>query len=258
MMQSWQFGVKIGAFAPLLWTTDQSQVTTSLITDIDAGSMTASVNMSVPAYSALDYTDLDIGSPEDILGILNGLKVDTGFIYVEDRKPVFGANISGITVVPAEVTNRTQIDFNAEVGITNVLDAALNQEFDQALALNVEAPTVDVGASEPQKVSLPLQIGGFYRYTGLPLLAVTGHTQIYLADPSWYALGVHVEGDVFPFNMFSAGLGWDRVVWEAYTGFRLSLHVVELGFDLGFSSPRLATILAGSGVDAQFYFAVGL
>jgi hypothetical protein len=119
--RQWHFGMKVGAFAPLLYTDPDSGIGFEFSTDKNTGTTTLDAGLNMTAYSALNYDDLQIESPDDLLAYMNGRKIDLGVIRADGRWPLYGVNLSGITLKPAVVDTKMEVNATASLSVNNPL-----------------------------------------------------------------------------------------------------------------------------------------
>lgn len=261
--REWHVGMKVGAFAPIFYTDPASNVSFSLATDSDTGTTTVTGGVDVKAYSAVNFEALEtLDNPEAIIGLLEGRKVDIGIIRADRRKPLYGVNLSGITLKPAVVQNSVAFQFEESVEVVNPL-GGYDPEADDPLGTvlltpeEVTAePTYETDLAKP--IRMPMQIGGFYRLQSLPLIDVIGHGQFYFGDGAQLSIGGIVEGSFFPLNILSVGIGFDRGMWHTTAGLKLNLWLMELGVDVGMAAPTFGKLFRGGGVSLKLYSAIGL
>ncbi len=249
--RDWEVGVKLGLFTPLLYTSPDAEVSYRFATDEEAGTLELAGGLNVPAYSSIDLENPGSGSSEVSL---DGVKLDFGVIRVRsDGTPWFGVNMGGITLSPATASYEVVIDNQVSVTVDNALDG----NTDEAINTETSDSELTVVADADNQVRMPFKFGGFYRSTIIPWLALTGHSQVYFADPTLFSAGVMVEGTSFPLNALALSLGYDRVAWETEIGLRTNVRVIDLGFEVGLSSPRFVTMFQGTGLNANLFLAVG-
>lgn len=257
--KDWYFGMKFGAFAPILYTDPEpgaSEIGFTFSTDPATGQTSIDAGLNMTAYSAVNFDDVRIESPADAFAYFSGRKVDLGAIYADGRTPLYGFNLSGITIKPAIADTMMTMNATASVTIDNPLG---NYEDTEAMLVQeLGDPEFEFVTGVGRPVRVPLQLGGFYRLTTLPIIDVIGHGQLYIANPFQLTAGAIVEGSFFPLNLFSFGVEYDRVAWKTTAGLRLNLWLAELGVDVGLTSPRLLKLFSSSGVSAKIYFAMGL
>ena len=254
--RDWEIGMKLGTFAPLLYSAPEAEVsyefsTTGTATKFEGG-------VSIPAFSAYNLADPQIASADDILASFNGVKMDLGFVRVREDAPWFGANVGGITLTPAVVDNKISLDAEATATIDNPAGNLGGGDSSEAVSTDVSEFEPSFLGDADQEISMPLQAGGFYRSTLIPWIALTGHAQLYFSDPFLYSVGGMIEGDVFPLNLLYFGLGYDRVAWHADAGLRVNIRIMELGLNVGLASPRFGSMWGGAGLNADIFFAFGI
>lgn len=248
--QDWEIGVKLGLFTPILYTDSDAEVIYRFATDEADGTLDLSGGLNVPAYSSINFDD-----PGASAVSLDGVKLDLGVIKVRpDGDPWFGANIGGITLSPAVAAYGVAIENQVSISVTNPIGDS--SEDVVTTETTGSEPTVEESVNE--SIRMPFKFGGFYRSRIVPWLALTGYGQVYVADPTLVAIGGMVEGAVFPLRGLSFSLGYDRVAWETEVGLRANLRVIDIGFEVGLSSPRFVTMWQGSGLNAHLFLAVGL
>lgn len=262
--RQWHVGMKVGAYAPVFYTDPESKVVFGLATDSEAGTTTVTGGVDVTAYSALNFDNLDaIGSPDAMLALLTGRKVDIGIIRADRRKPLYGVNVSGITLKPAIAQHGVRFSIQEEITIDNPLNVDFDAEDPmESIVVLPDTENMDV---EPefisgleQQIRMPLQIGGFYRMTSLPLIDLIGHTQLYFGPEVQFGIGGIVEGSFFPLNIVSFGVDYDRGTWNTTAGLKLNLWLMELGVDLGMTAPTFGQLFRGRGASVKLYTAIGL
>ncbi|MFP4484136.1 MAG: hypothetical protein ACLFO1_04710 [Spirochaetaceae bacterium] len=256
-LQSWQFGLGAALYAPVLYTGSDAGVGYLFTTDTEAGTASLTGSFSAPSYSSFDVTGSSLGSGGNLLARLDGIKLDVGVVHLSEEEPHFGVNVGGIPIRPATATREIDLAADASLTIENPLGRSDGGDISDAFATEFSdfEPSVTDDAAHP--VSYPLHFGGFYRLTAIPPIALTGHSQFYLADPFLMELGVFLEGRSFPLNLFSLGLGYDRVAWEATFGMGFDVRIVEMGFALGVASPQFGGLFRGAGLHGELYAALG-
>ncbi len=256
-LKSWQFGLGAALYAPVLYTNSDAGVGYVFTTDTETGTASLTGTLSAPSYSAFDVTGFTLTSADGLLSRLDGIKLDAGVVHLREEEPHFGVNVGGIPIRPATATREIDLSADASLTIENPLGQTDGGSISDSFATEFSdfEPTVTNDAAHP--VSYPLHFGGFYRLTAIPLIALTGHSQFYLAAPFLMELGVLLEGRSFPLNLFSLGLGYDRVAWEATFGMGFDVRVIEMGFVLGVASPQFGGLFRGAGFHGELYMALG-
>ncbi len=254
------FGVKVGAFAPVFYTDNASELSFGFSTDSETSNTVVDLGANVIAYSALDFENLDSFDPNSASSLLNGVKLDIGYVRGDRRKPIYGFNISGITLQPATVGNSVTINVEEQIVLQNPLgNFGEEGEGSNELVVLPEfavEPVYESGLD--QRIFMPIQLGGFYRLRAIPLIDLIGHAQLYLEKPVYFGAGLIVEGSFFPFNIVSASFGYDRNMWNTGLGLKFNLWVTEIGLDVGFNSVNLGNLFNVSGAGLKVYFAIGM
>jgi hypothetical protein len=256
-LRSWQFGLGAALYAPVLYTSSDAGVGYVFTTDTEAGTASLTGTFSAPSYSAFDVTGFTLTSAGGLLSRLDGIKLEAGVVHLREEEPHFGVNVGGIPIRPATATREIDLSADASLTIDNPLGETDGGNLADSFATEFSdfEPVVTDGVSH--QVRYPLHFGGFYRLTAIPLIALTGHSQFYLADPFLMELGVLLEGRSFPLSLFSLGFGYDRVAWEATFGMGFDVRIIEMGFVLGAASPQFGGLLRGAGFHGELYMALG-
>ncbi len=254
--RDWEIGMKLGLFAPLLYSAPDAAVsyefsTTETTTNFEGG-------LSIPAFSAYNLADPQIASTADVIDSLDGIKIDFGLVRLRNGDPWFGANVGGITLSPAVVDKKIRLDANATATIDNPAGNFDGGDPSEAISTEVSDFEPSFLGDADEEIGMPMQAGGFYRSTIIPGIALTGYAQLYFSDPFLYSVGGMIEGDIFPLNLFYFGLGYDRVTWHADAGLRINIRILEVGLNVGVASPRFETMWGGAGLKADLFFAIGI
>lgn len=258
---SFVYGLKIGKYAPLAYTRDGEGVYT-YTSDMD-GNITATAQVNAKLYSALDleHTDeLDDQVVMDaLMGEYSGVKIDFGMVYRPEgeKKPVWGASISNIPLAAATPQYAWDFSATAEASINNALDTAIAEETYEVY--NADEPVTDFNAIDSdENIYMPFKVGGFYRYDGLPIIDLIGHTEFLFGDPFRMNTGVTVEGASFPLSWLSLGIGYEDLAWRSSFGLRMNLRLLEISSQVSFSSPEFKRMFSSNGVFFKLMVGIGI
>jgi len=248
-----QFGLKLGQYAPIFYTDKEAKVTYNLTTDNEAGTMTASADVNIPVYSIFDLSNMESIDPNTVLEEFSGTKADFGVMYMKGRKPMMGVHLNGITLNPAVVKNKSTMSITADVTVNNLAD---NYDSEEKFSNNVSEFTT-VNEKVEQEISMPLRLGGFYRQP-IPLVDLIARGELtFEKEDIKTSVGLAAEGNFWPLSWFSLGIGYNRVLWESFVGARINLYLMEVGVDIGMSSPDFTSMFSTTGVSASMYMAMG-
>ena len=253
-LNNFQFGSKIGLFAPVIYS-DTGAIETTLATDISTGTTTASANVNIPVYSGFNLTEEKSLTAGELLGIMNGLNVDIGATYMEKDKAILGIHLNNIPLKNAHVSNKMNISMSMTENINNPLsnfdeneEAMLSEEISDITVINMV---------EEKEISIPIELGVFYRMTHLPIIDVVFKGDLVFDDIIRYNLGIDVLVDFGHFPTVFMGFGYNRVVWELYSGIRQDFRIIEIGVDFGMTSPDIGSLFNMEGFSAKMFVAVG-
>ena len=259
----YQFGAKLGAFSPLLYSGSDAEFTTSFETSTTPDTATqtypdisANAHLSMPFYSVVDLSGDNAVTAQELLSGLNGINVSFGAIKVRKNKAMYGVSLTGLTVVPAQAKYKSELTMDASIEIDNI--AGNLDSDDDWITDNIDDPEFTTSEEGKFSVSTPIQLGGFYRLTGFPFfIDWIGHAQFTFDDEIQYGAGITAEGAFFPFSWFSLGMEYDRVLWKTVLGMKANLHVFEIGMDMGLAGPGFVSMLTGNGLYGKLYMAFG-
>jgi len=253
-MDDIQIGVKMASFTPLVYTTGKIDYTYT--SDQSTGDINANLNMSIPVYSALNFDtmgDDQAQVTEALFGNPNaGFKIDIGAVKVRNKKPMYGVSLTGLALSPAVAQYKNEIIGGPTISATNLAETIENDD-----PFNSSGDVDIISTSGSYEIRTPLSLGGFYRL-GLPLVDLIGETELTFDDPFLFKMAVDAEGNIWPLSWFNAGLGWNKVNWEAYLGTRINLRLLEIGAEFGMASPGLQTLFSSSGMTLGIFVAMGL
>jgi hypothetical protein len=246
----WQFGTKVGAFLPIAYSDKTASYDYSALLNSN-GNISASAGVTIPVYMPFDPQNPDAAA------IMSGMgySLDLGAIKLKDGEPHYGFQLTGLTLSPAVMSHKANVSAGASVSAT---DLASFQEDSEPWTLTTEEPDAEI-SSDSLRVNMPLSAGGFYRLTGYPSFIdwIGQGEMIWDNDILLFAGGVTAQGAIFPLNMLSLSLGYDRVMWETTAGLRMNLRVIELGMDVGLANTRFVKMFTTNGIYANFYLAMG-
>lgn len=252
--EPYTFGAKIGKYIPLAYTTNGTAEYSFLAEEDGRIEATASINSQL--YSAIDLEDPGTIDPLQALTGPGGLKVDLGVVYNPTRnRPLWGLSFTNIPLYAPIIAHGWSYTGSAGAHSDGILDALGSDDE----LFEVEDPVNDFSKLEDvdRRIFMPFRAGGFYRYSDLDVIDIITHGGITLADPFRVDLGAMVEGSEFPFSIFSLGMGYRDLAWRTQLGFRFDARVVELGLQIGTSSPEFAGILSTRGLSVNFMMAFG-
>jgi len=254
------FGMKVGKYVPIAYTSDGEGVYT--YSSDSSGNITATAQMNAKLYSALDLEHTDELTEQAIMdavfGPNGGVKVDFGVLYNPKKrnKPIWGASISNIPLAAAKPQYAWDFSATAEASVNNALETSVSEETSEFF--DVTDPVTDFTAiNSTDKVFLPFKIGGFYRYDGLPIIDIVGHSEMLFANPFYMNGGVTVEGAWFPLSWISMGLAYQDLAWRSNLGLRVNLRLLEISSQVSLSSPELKRMFSSNGVSFKLMFALG-
>jgi len=252
--RDWQFSTKVGAFAPVVYTDKNASFAYSVDNNAD-GNISAEASATIPFYSMLNITDM---SNTDSAALINGLgyNMDLGAVKMKNGKPHYGFSLNGLTLAPATLPYTTT--FSATATMT-AQDLISYEEGNDPWTTDSDMEDMET-VEEAYQVNLPLSLGGFYCLSGYPgFIDWIGHGEITLDDGALLlGAGVTAKGAVFPLSALSLSLGYDKFLWETSLGLRFSLHLVEVGLDVGMSNMRFVKLFTPSGLNVGLNIALGI
>ncbi|MBN1648330.1 MAG: hypothetical protein JW874_09870 [Spirochaetales bacterium] len=252
--KGFQFGARVGMFGPLIYTSPDASIEYALETDSDTGAISATADMNIPFYSAVDFENI---STDDIIDGMNGVNISIGAVKVKNKKAMYGLSISGITVKPAVAQYRTETTAHAEASIDNIINN-IDADNEDWITDEFTDPVFETEADNSYEISTPIQVGGFYRLSGFPkFIDWIAHAELTFDDDVQLRAGVTAEGGFFPLSWFSLGLEYNRVYWNAVLGLKANLRVIELCVNIGTTAPEIQHLLSGNGLYAKFYLGLG-
>jgi len=256
-MKDWQISAKIGSYIPLVYTDENSSYSYSLNADSQAN-ITALLNGDLSVYLPIDVENIDDLDPADLSSQLSnwsGYNLDVGLVKMKDGLPLYGASLTGITLAPAHLDFKTSVNFSGSADVSAIAG------YDESTGEDIVDPQFDEPEFDSDEgnypISLPLRLGGFYRYRVIGILDLIGSAGLTYDKKVLPDIGVTAKGTFFPLNMIYASLNYDKVLWESSAGFRMNIRIMELGMDVGMASPRLSKLFATSGAKVRVYTAFG-
>ncbi|GAB6088582.1 hypothetical protein [Spirochaeta dissipatitropha] len=256
------FGGKLGIYIPLAHSRNAEFGYEFLAKS--GGELSGSAGLTAELYSAFDLENSDTIGPEALEAANKGLKIDFGVIHNPNkRRPDWGLSVINVPLYapPANYGWNFTADTSAE--IESLLDLFLNEDSDvdpdAEEGGGFQEPELDFGAldGELPRIYMPLSVGGFYRYTGLPLIDLIGHGALVFSEPFRVNAGVHVEGSVWPLTGISFGIAHQDIAWRSTLGLRLNIRVLELGLQVSTSSPQFWGVFSTRGAAARLNIAMG-
>lgn len=242
------FGVKVGAFMPLIWTDNNTKTTFSFETN---------ANGTIRGSYAVDgniYTSLGEDGPVGV-----GVHIDLGMIRPDERGvPRYGASITGIPILPARPGYAIENEGIGGTFATSGIMDPLIQDEDPFTTTeedgSSESRTLDTG--DRPDIYLPIALGGFYRFS-VPFVDVVPSGQVVLGDYPRLNAGVVVEGNFFPLNILSIGVGHRDFLYETVLGIRAPFRAFELGLQFRSAAPEPLGAFTMRGLGAGLYLTVG-
>ena len=253
--KDYQFGVKLGAFVPLMYTASNAAFRYSISSDAATGELSASAGFDVPFYSAINYEDV---TGEDILSGLNGVNASFGAIKMKRNKPMYGISVTGIALKPAVVPYKMRMYSDASITVDSIAGNIDAEDQDDWVHDTVTDPEFEVLEEGDYEIKTPIQLGGFYRLTGFPgFIDWIGHGQVTFDEDLQYTLGATAVGAFFPLSWVSLGVEYDRVLWRTTLGVKADVHFMETGLDIGLTGPEFLSMFGTNGIYGKLYFAFG-
>ena len=252
--KDWQIGTKAGAFAPIVYTDGDASFTYNVSNGSD-GTIHADASASIPFYTMLNITDMEDSDSQTIINSL-GYSLDLGLVKMKNKKPHYGFSLTGITLAPAMLPYSTMVTASATMDAADLISYEDNNE-----PWTTDSDVEDVETLEDlYEVSMPLSVGGFYVLSGFPgFIDWIGTAEVTLDDgDALLGADITAKGAVFPLTALSLTLGYDKFMWESSLGLRFSLHLIEVGLDVGMANTRFVNLFSPSGVSAGLNVAVGL
>lgn len=238
---------KLGMFAPGIYTED-AEATYKLETLSD-GTVRGEVGAEGKAYTSF--------GDEGIEGL--GVNVSLGLIRPDaDGKPKYGGAVNNIPIAPARPGYVIDLEESRFTFESESILQAINDEEDPFETTDQEgdfdARKLDSG--DRPSVHMPISVSGFYRFA-VPVVDVIPTGEVVFGDYPRLNAGAQVEGNFFPVNMLSVGLGYRDFFWHANAGVRLPFRPVELAVQLRSAAPEISGVWGRRGLGATISLAIG-
>ncbi|TVR91667.1 MAG: hypothetical protein EA428_05405 [Spirochaetaceae bacterium] len=242
------FGVKVGAFVPLIWTDSNTKTSFSFETNAD-GTIRGSYAVEGDIYTSL--------GEDGLVGV--GVHIDLGMIRPDERGiPRYGASITGIPILPARPGYAIENEgLSGTFETKGILDPLLDD--DDPFTTTEDDGDIDTRTLESgdrPDIYLPIAVGGFYRFT-VPFVDVVPSGQMIFGAYPRLNAGVAVEGNFFPLNILSIGVGHRDFLYETVLGIRAPFRAFELGLQFRSAAPEPLGAFTMRGLGAGMYLAVG-
>lgn len=242
-------GAKFGAFAPIVYTDSNAKARYRLETLSD-GTVKGEVSATGDVYTAFG----DDGGFEGV-----GFNASLGFVRPDHRgKPLYGGAINNIPIVAARPGYAIEMDqFRFTFESDNLLER-LKDEIDPFDTSETEGDvdTRELAPGERPRVHMPVSVSGFYRFA-VPVVDVIPAAELVFGEYWRINADVTVEGNFFPLNMLSVGLGYSDFLWHAGAGLRIPLRVFELGLQVRSVGTDIPGVFGGHGLGAALQLALG-
>ena len=252
---NFQFSTKLGIFAPVFYS-DSGNIETSLSTDSETGITSASAQINVPVYTAFNFEEISELTPEALLESIIGMNIDIGAIYMEGKKAIAGIHVNNIPIKPSYANNMMNMSMSMSETVSNPLG---NFDNDEEEMLSQEFSELSILNSEVQKeISIPIEIGAFYRMTFLPVIDFIFKGDLIFTDILRYSFGIDAIVELWILPSIFMGVEYNQTVWEFFLGLRQDLRIIEIGLDIGLTAPDILSMLSIDGLSAKLYIAVGI
>jgi hypothetical protein len=251
--RNFQFGTKLGIFSPIAYC-DNGIVEYNLLTNSSTGMTSATASFDAKIFSAINFEAESSLSFTEILGTLNGLNIDLGALYMDGDTVIGGVHLNNIPIKPAYVENENSVSFSATGTINNPLDS-FDDEEEEMMTEDSEFDVANAAAGE--EISMPIELGAFYRMTFIPVIDILFKGELVFADLFMFSLGTAVEADFSPFPSVFYGIGYNRTAWEMYLGTRMDVRFFEIGLDFCLTAPDFPSMFTAEGFSAELFLAFG-
>jgi hypothetical protein len=242
------FAGKFGVFSPMLYSDENAKAGFTLETASD-GTVQGSVYASGDIYTAL--------GDDGLQGL--GFNVSLGMVRPdEEGKPLYGAALNNIPVVAARPGYIIEVEqLRYDFVTTSLLDRLEGGTdlFDTTSDVG-DVETRPLDSADQPKIHMPFSVSGFYRFA-IPVVDIVPDAELVFDNPARLNAGVVVEGNFFPVNMFSIGLGRRDYLWYASAGLRVPLRVFELAIQVASVGAAPRNIFDLSGLGATVSLALG-
>jgi hypothetical protein len=239
---------KLGVFSPMLYSDENAQAGFTLETASD-GTIRGSVFASGDIYTAL--------GDDGLQGF--GFNVSLGMVRPdEEGKPLYGAGVNNIPIVAAKPgyvieVEQLRYDFDA----TDLLDRLEGEQDLFTTTSDIgDVETRPLDSADRPKIHMPFSVSGFYRFA-IPVIDIVPDAELVFDHPVRLNAGIAVEGNFFPVNMFSIGLGRRDYLWYGNFGLRVPLRVFELAIQVASVGMVPRGIFDLSGLGATVSLALG-
>ncbi len=265
---NYQIGLKFGQYVPLIYSegTGYSYSLLAKEADEDGIIFEAEAEAFGTVYSAFDLDDPgNFDSPMDILTGA-GTKLDIGFVHVKQQgRPLWGASAS-IPLLPAKPAYAFELTGGLEATITDPLGSISfgdengnGDDNDNGFAETENTFELSKIEGEIDKeIMAPYKLGGFYRFTLIPVIDLIPHVEMVFEDPMLVNYGLTLTGSFAPLSWVSLGMGQVNNLWVARAGLDVDLRLLEVGVRVSSSSESLETLASFQRPDVSFQVALGL
>jgi|GEM_PF-3132851 len=242
------FAGKFGVFSPMLYSDENAKAGYTLETATN-GTIQGEVYASGDIYTAL--------GEDGFQGL--GFNISLGMVRPdEEGKPLYGAALNNIPVVAARPGYIIEVEqFRYDFEVTDLLDRLEGEQDLFTTTSNIgDVETRPLDSADQPKIHMPFSLSGFYRFT-IPVIDIVPDVELVFDKPVRVNAGVAVEGNFFPVNMFSIGLGRRDYLWYASAGLRVPLRVFELAIQVASVGAAPRNIFDLSGLGATVSLALG-
>ncbi|MFP4010289.1 MAG: hypothetical protein ACLFUM_01175 [Spirochaetaceae bacterium] len=242
------FGGKLGAFAPGVHSDTNTTADFELTTE-SGGTVEGEVSASGDAYTSF--------GDEGLEGV--GFNVGLGVVRPDEQgKPLYGGAINSIPLVAARPGYIVELEeYRYTFTTESLLDRFENEEdpFDTD-DIEGDLDTRKLDSGDRPRVHMPISLSGFYR-CAVPVVDVVPTAEVVFGDYPRLNAEVNVEGNVFPANILSVGLGYRDFLWRAGFAVRAPLRVFELELRVRSVGTEMAGVVDGRGIGAGLSLALG-
>lgn len=260
--EPYTFAVKIGKYVPLAYS--RNGIASYEFIAESSGRIEAVADVQAELYSMFDLENPGNIDPIKLLTGNNGIKIDLGAVYNPTReKPLWGVSFTNLPIYAPKAAYGWKYSMSSGAsteGLLNSLDiTGEGSEEEEAEMFTIQDPESDFQSLEDtdQRIFMPLRAGGFYRFTELPMVDLTGHAALVFAEPFRINAGVEVAGSVFPLSILSVALAHEDLAWRSSLGLRGNMRFVDLGMQLSLSGTDFPGMFTTSGAAISLYGAVG-
>jgi hypothetical protein len=242
------FAGKFGVFSPLLYSDENAKAGYTLETATD-GTVQGSVYASGDIYTAL--------GDDGLQGM--GFNVSLGMVRPdEEGNPLYGAALNNIPLAAAQPGYIIEVEqLRYDFVTTSLIDRLQGGTdlFDTTSDIG-DVETRPLASADKPNIHMPFSVSGFYRFA-IPVVDIVPDAELVFDKPVRLNAGVVVEGNFFPVNMFSIGLGRRDYLWYASAGLRVPLRVFELAIQVASVGAAPRGIFDASGLGATVSLALG-